>query len=433
MNKSSNELIHRYLLGIITDDEVRALEARLLADDQFQDEFLFQSEVDAHLRQEGQSITKPDVAVDAPARQSSSRIWKWISGVSTLAATILVAIVLFNVPPHREALAHPSLGKLPVDIPQSGQNIWAAAAEGDREAIRRELNEPGIVDAKAECGLTPLHIATLAYHPASVELLLAHGAYVSIPDREGNTALHMASFLGRTDLVRVLLKAGAHPELRNHLGFSSLDNVAITWSPGLEDYYHYVERVLNTNLDLEKIRAERPRILRLLAFESTPPTDLAPSASIWQAAMAGNTAVVEQHIRAGTDLNEDFGGSTPLILAAIFGQKEVAATLIDAGANLDAKNNEGGTALHQACFFCRPEIVKVLLNTGADPDLVNSRDLTPLDVVSIKFDDELDDAYRYVYDFLGLKFEQHFVRQTRLQIAGILREFESENVKLKSK
>ena len=31
MSKSSNELIHRYLVGIATDDEVRELEARLLA------------------------------------------------------------------------------------------------------------------------------------------------------------------------------------------------------------------------------------------------------------------------------------------------------------------------------------------------------------------------------------------------------------------
>jgi hypothetical protein len=149
----------------------------------------------------------------------------------------------------------------------------------------------------------------------------------------------------------------------------------------------------------------------------------------------GDLVCAGPDIRAGTDLNakEDFGGSTPLILAAIFGQKEAAAILIDAGANLDARNNEGGTALHQACFFCRPEIVKLLLNAGADPDLVNIRDLTPLDVVSIKFDDELDDAYRYVYDFLGLKLDQQFVRQTRLQIANILRDFESENVKVDSK
>jgi len=422
MNKSSNELIHRYLLGITTDDEVRELEARLLADDQLQDEFLFQSEVDSYLRQEAQSITSLDVAVDSPSPSTSPTLWKWISGVSTLAATILVAIVLLNTPLHREAIAHPSLGELAVDIPQSGQNIWAAAADGDLDAIRKELAEPSFVNAKADCGLTPLQIATLAYHPAAVELLLTSGADVSLADREGNTALHMASFLGRTDLVRLLLKAGADPELRNHLGFSSLDNVAITWSEGLEDYYHHVERVLDTTLDLEKIRAERPKILRLLASESTTPPDLAPPVSIWQAAMTGNTAAIEQHVGAGTDLNlkEDLSGSTPLMVASTFGQVEVARFLISEGADLDARNNSGGTALHVACFFSQPAIVELLLNAGADPNAVNSRGLTPLDVVSIEFDEELGGAYRHVYESLGLKFDEQFVRKTRARIAETL-------------
>jgi len=422
VSKSSNELIHRYMLGVATDDEVRELEARLLADDQLQDEFLFQSEVDAHLRQEAQSVTKPDVAVDSPSPSTSPRLWKWISGVSTMAATILMAIVLLNTPPRLEAMAHPSLGELTVDIPQSGQNIWAAAADGDLDAIRKELAEPSFVNAKADCGLTPLHIATLANQPAAVELLLAHGADVSLADREGNTALHMASFLGRTHIVRLLLKAGADPELRNHLGFSSLDNVAITWSAGLEDCYHHVERVLKTTLDLEQIRAERPQILRLLASESTTPPDLAPPVSIWQAAMTGNTPAVEQHIGAGTDLNakEDLSGSTPLMVATTFGQGEIARLLISERADLDARNNSGGTALHVACFFCQPEIVELLLNAGADPNAVNSRGLTPLDVVSIEFDEELCGAYRHVYESLGLKFDEQFVRNTRDQIAETL-------------
>jgi uncharacterized protein len=422
MNKSSSELIHRYLAGIATDDQVRELEARLLAEDQLQDEFLFQSEVDAHLRQEAQSITKPHVAVDPPSPSTSPTLWKWISGVTTLAATILVAIVLLSSPPHREAMAHPSLGELTVDIPQSGQNIWMAAADGDLGAIRKELEEPSFVNAKADCGLTPLHIATLAYHPAAVELLLTSGADVSLADREGNTALHMASFLGRTDLVRLLLKAGADPELRNHLGFSSLDNVAITWSAGLEDYYHHVERVLKTTLDLEQIRAERPQILRLLASEIRTPPDLKPSVSIWQAAMTGNTAAVEQHIRAGTDINskEELSGSTPLMVATTFGQVEVVRFLISAGADLGARNNSGGTVLHVACFFCQPAIVELLLNTGANPREVNNVEFTPLDVVSIEFDDELDGVYRHVYESLGLKFDGQFVRRTRTQIAETL-------------
>lgn len=235
----------------------------------------------------------------------------------------------------------------------------------------------------------------------------------------------MASFLGRTDLVRLLLKAGADPELRNHLGFSSLDNVAITWSAGLEDYYHHVERVLKTTLDLEQIRAERPQILRLLASESRTPPDLAPPVSIWQAAMTGNTAAVEQHIRAETDINskEDLSGSTPLMVATTFGRVEVARFLISEGADLDARNNSGGTALHVACFFCQPEIVELLLNAGADPNQFNNWQLTPLEVATSEFDAELEGVYRHSYGSLNLQFDSQHVQEVRVRIAEILKNF----------
>ena len=146
--------------------------------------------------------------------------------------------------------------------------------------------------------------------------------------------------------------------------------------------------------------------------------------------MTGNTAAVQQHLRAGTDINakEDFGGSTPLILAAIFGQSEIVKILIDAGAELDLRNSSGGTALHQACFFGRPEIVELILNSGADPHLVNSWDFTPLDLVTIEFDDRLEETYRHVYESLGLEFDAKFVSESRLQIAGILRELQSDKV-----
>jgi hypothetical protein len=50
----SNELIHRYLLGVASGDEVQELERRLQGDEGLQDEFLLQAELDAHLRQTAQ-------------------------------------------------------------------------------------------------------------------------------------------------------------------------------------------------------------------------------------------------------------------------------------------------------------------------------------------------------------------------------------------
>ena len=76
----------------------------------------------------------------------------------------------------------------------------------------------------------------------------------------------------------------------------------------------------------------------------------------------------------------------------------IESVQIDADANLDEKNNEGGTALHQSCFFCRPEIVQLLLENGPDFHVVNGRGLTATDVVSMEFGVELEGISRHVYE-----------------------------------
>lgn len=420
----TNELMQRYTQGLCSEEEVSELERRLRADETLQDEFLRQAEIDAHLRQEAQ-LAAVDAAPLAPFVQQSQAIWKWVSGISTVAATILLALVVLYFPTQQQAMAYPSLGQLTVDVSRAEHSVWAAAANGDLKAVRDELENQVSVDVKTECGLTPLHVATLFGQSEVAQLLLSSGADVSLTDSEGNTALHMAAFLGRTDIVCLLLDAEADPELRNHLGFSSLDNVAITWNAALKDSYHHVERVLKTKLDLEQLRADRTKILRLLASESAIPPDRVPSVSLWRAAMTGNTAAVEQHIRAGTDINakEDLSGSTPLVVATTFGKVEVVRILIEAGADLEARNNSGGTALHVGCFCCQPEAVELLLNAGADQGQRNNWQLTPLQVVTSKFDAELESVYRHSYNSLNLPFDSKHVQKIRARIAEILRMF----------
>ena len=418
----SSELIHRYLIGDASTEEVRELESRLQGDETLQDEYLLQAELDAHLRQQFQIGLIEDDRPKPAASPRASHVWKWVSGISTLAATILLALMILNIPQPPTVMAYPSLGRLTVEVSRTKHNIWAAAADGDLNVVRNELENRVSVNAKAECGLTPLHVATLFDQLATIDMLLSDGADVSLTDGEGNTALHMAAFLGHTDIVRALLKVGADPAVRNHLGFSSVDNVAVKWSSGLEAYYHNFEKVLNMSLDLERIKAERLRIVKLLSASNINTQVRTPTISLWQAAITGNTAAVEEHIVAATDLDakEDYGGSTPLILAAIFGKKEVARILIDGGADLDLRNSKGSTAIHQACFFCRPEIVDMLLVAGADSSQTDSHGHTPLEIVTLDLDDDLQGAYQHVYDWLNLKLDMDDIKRARIQIAGML-------------
>jgi ankyrin repeat protein len=141
--------------------------------------------------------------------------------------------------------------------------------------------------------------------------------------------------------------------------------------------------------------------------------------------VTGNLEALKQHIAAGTDLNEKdpFGGSSPLITAGVFGKTDEAKVLIEAGADINFKNNDGSTALHTAAFFCRPEIVKMLLDKKADKSIKNKYGATPYESVASPFA-EVKSAYDMMGQVLGpmgLKLDYEYIEKTRPKIAEMLK------------
>lgn len=151
----------------------------------------------------------------------------------------------------------------------------------------------------------------------------------------------------------------------------------------------------------------------------------APEVDIHTAVVTGNTEAVKQHIAAGSDLNakDPFGGSSPLISAAVFGKTDMARILLDAGVDINFQNNDGSTALHSAAFFCRPEIVKLLLEKKADKTVKNKYGATAYDNVVAPFS-QMKDAYDMMGNILGpmgLKLDYAYIEKTRPEIAEMLK------------
>ncbi len=149
-----------------------------------------------------------------------------------------------------------------------------------------------------------------------------------------------------------------------------------------------------------------------------------PKTGLHMAVIEGNLEAVRQHIQAGSDLDarEPSGGSSPLISAALFGKTEIALALIEAGADVNFKNNEGSTPLHTAAFFCRPVIVEALLTNGADKSITNNSGSTPLGTVTIPFNAVLG-IYEYFGNTLGplgLELDYEVIQKTRPLIADML-------------
>jgi hypothetical protein len=155
------------------------------------------------------------------------------------------------------------------------------------------------------------------------------------------------------------------------------------------------------------------------------PSAEAPSVDIHTAVLTGNKEALRQHIAAGTNINEKdpFGGSSPLISAALFGKTEEAKILIDAGADINFQNNDGATALHTAAFFCRPEIVRLLLDKGADKNVKNKFSATPYQSVAGSFEESKNtyDILGKVLEPMGLKLDYAYIKKTRPVIAEMLK------------
>ena len=149
-----------------------------------------------------------------------------------------------------------------------------------------------------------------------------------------------------------------------------------------------------------------------------------PTLDISAATFMGDLEAIDQHVKAGSDLNKkDQYGSTPLTIAATFNKTEIAIALINAGADLNMQSADGSTPLHTSAFFCRVEIVEALLEKGADKTLKNNYGSTPLESVSAPFNDVKNFYDQISKDLgpLGFKLDYKYLETTRPLIADMLR------------
>lgn len=95
------------------------------------------------------------------------------------------------------------------------------------------------------------------------------------------------------------------------------------------------------------------------------------------AALRGQEALVQTLVARGAEINKT--GWTPLHYAATGGHVRVMAFLIGAQAEVDAGSANGTTPLMMAAMYGNAASVKLLLESGADPQIRNAQQLSALD------------------------------------------------------
>lgn len=95
---------------------------------------------------------------------------------------------------------------------------------------------------------------------------------------------------------------------------------------------------------------------------------------------AAGKEVAELLIQAGANVNgrSGSGDQTPLHMAARRGNVNVAEALLNAGADIEARDTKGETPLRRAVNCGHPEFAKLLLERGANPNAADKNGKTPL-------------------------------------------------------
>lgn len=108
------------------------------------------------------------------------------------------------------------------------------------------------------------------------------------------------------------------------------------------------------------------------AAELQPPSRPKPKATLIKAIKAGDMALLQQLLDAGSKLEElGMWDNTPLLAACMHGNAEASMKLIEAGALVTARNEHGATPLHYAAVEGKLELVNALIQVSKSSDSDN--------------------------------------------------------------
>jgi len=132
------------------------------------------------------------------------------------------------------------------------------------------------------------------------------------------------------------------------------------------------------------LREPAPKVA--VALIEWPATDVEPRTAqdespLMIAALKGETDLATRLIERGADVNKP--GWTPLHYAATNGHLAIMRLLLDKHAYIDAEAPNGSTPLMMAAQFGTPDAVKLLLDEGADPLLKNPRGQSAIDFANL--------------------------------------------------
>ncbi len=261
-------------------------------------------------------------------------------------------------------------------------------------------------------GATLLQFAVIWKNEPIVRRLLAAGVDPNAYDDAGDTALHWAVKTDQLALADTLLAGGARddlPQLKTGITAARMRSVRALHLAAARGDLETLNTLLAAPGGRERVddeidglsalsvaaQAGHAAVVDALARVTAHLDRLSSTGTPWNALQCAvghrHVAAVEALLRHGADPNlavppwtaagvATAGGRRPLHLAADVSCRRIARMLLDAGADVDARDADGETALSLATRHrYAHKLVELLLDRGADPHVRTRDGRTPLD------------------------------------------------------
>jgi len=284
-----------------------------------------------------------------------------------------------------------------------GQNALMWALSERQSAVVEELIKGGAdIHASSKSGFTPLMVAAQKGDEVSARILLRAGAKPNVAQpKTGLTPLMIASAMAQAKAVDALLDNGADPNLADANGYTSLHRV-------VRDSDYGINLVAKDDI-LTIVRS-------LLKHGANPNARLVQDKEKAAEEIKNGNVAVEGKRTAVTVDEIILQGATPLFLAAEVNNLDVIKTLVAAGADPLIPTERGTTPLMMAAGAgtdvqrerepqeraTAVETAKFLVEHGADVNAAGQYGWTPLHAAAYQ---GLNDVIAYLVS-KGAKIDQ---------------------------